>query len=211
LRFLFFIIISISYSFSNNCDTGYVELWEVCYEIETTTKLALEYNHLSGTIPSDIGKLKNLTYLALFNNKLIGEIPKEIGNLTKLNYLDLFNNKLEGEIPKEIGNLINLTFLSLSSNQLSGTIPLEINKLQNLTHLNLNDNNLEGEISIKLDLLEELNLSNNRLDKITDAICGIIDKKKLKYCNLSYNNLCPNNFNTGYPKCILNILEKVKR
>ena len=100
-----------------------VELWGVCYNIETTTYINLSNSGLTGEIPLEIGNLTNLTYLNLSSNELTGEIPPEIGNLTNLTYLDLSSNQLTGSIPLEIGNLTNLTMLWLSNNQLTGSIP----------------------------------------------------------------------------------------
>lgn len=59
-------------------------------------------------------------------NHLSGSIPEEIGNLRKLERLGLFKNNLEGNIPRTIGKLENLKYLDLSFNQLSGSIPIEI-------------------------------------------------------------------------------------
>jgi Leucine-rich repeat (LRR) protein len=44
-------------------------------------------NHLSGRIPSEIGKLTNLTQLAIWDNSLRSTIPTEFGLLTSLNTL----------------------------------------------------------------------------------------------------------------------------
>jgi hypothetical protein len=38
-------------------------------------------NQLSGTIPSELGKLKQLQSLDLHDNNLVGSMPKEICNL----------------------------------------------------------------------------------------------------------------------------------
>ena len=101
-----FLISSLVWS---QCEDFEVELWDVCYDITTTTTLALSNNQLTGEIPSEIGQLTNLTELWLSGNGFTGEIPSEIGNLTNLNYLDLGYNELTGEIPPEIWNLTNLT------------------------------------------------------------------------------------------------------
>lgn len=61
-------------------------------------------NHLTGSIPSQLGNLTNLTCLALGNNQLSGSIPYQIGNLNKLSWLILNNNQLNGEIPLSLIN-----------------------------------------------------------------------------------------------------------
>ena len=40
-----------------------VELWDVCYNIAETDSLDLEFNQLSGSIPSAIGQLTKLEAL----------------------------------------------------------------------------------------------------------------------------------------------------
>jgi len=89
-----------------DCNSEYVELWDVCYNIEETTSLSLVLNTLTGEIPSEIGNLTNLIYLNLSYNQLTGSIPSSIGNLTNLEELSLKMNLLTGEIPQEVCDLI---------------------------------------------------------------------------------------------------------
>ena len=100
-----------------------VTLWGEVYSVETTTYLRLDYNQLTGSIPSEIGNLTNLTYLDLLSNQLTGSIPSEIGNLTNLVWLSLNHNQLTGSIPVEIGYLSNVYKAYLNDNQLTGLIP----------------------------------------------------------------------------------------
>ena len=92
-------------------DCAGVILWNICYDIEETTKLDLYNSGLSGEIPREIGKLTNLTQLNLSYNKLTGSIPSEILNLTNLSQLNLSSNQLTGSFPPGILNLTNLTEL----------------------------------------------------------------------------------------------------
>jgi len=170
--------------------------------------LYLQYNQLSGEIPSWIGNLTNLTYLDLSYNAstggLSGEIPSEIGNLTSLNVLNLQSNRLTGEIPSWIGNLTNLTQLYLYSNLLTGEIPPEIGSLTNLSSLVLSNNQLTGEIPQEVcDLIESNNwisswsfegsiLAGNNLINTCEQV-SIIDET----LPITYNlyNAYPNPFN----------------
>ena len=95
------------------------------------TRLVLQVNLLSGSIPVELGNLSNLTQLNLGRNQLSGSIPAELGNLSNLIVLSLQVNHLSGSIPVELGNLSELTRLDLRINELSGSLP------QNLTSLNL--------------------------------------------------------------------------
>jgi len=84
----------------------------------------LDFNALTGTIPSILGALPNLQFLQLRNNTLTGTIPSEFGAQTSLDYLKLDYNSLTGSIPAELldKNFIDLTFYG---NQISNLIPIE--------------------------------------------------------------------------------------
>ena len=126
------------------CSTGHV------------TGLDLRNNLLSGSIPSELDKLKYLQTLILFCNQLNGSIPQEIGKLTTLQSLALSVNYLSGDIPQELGDLINLQLLNFGRNQLSGNIPPELGNLTNLQYLNLQSNQLSGNIPSELGSLSNL-------------------------------------------------------
>ena len=108
------------------------------------TRLQLDENNLSGSIPPALGDLSNLTILWLSDNALSGPIPSELGNLSKLRTLSLDDNALSGSIPSELGDLSNLEILWLGGNELSGSIPSELGDLSNLGSLHLDDNALSG-------------------------------------------------------------------
>ena len=119
-------------------------------------ELELFWNHLSGSIPTELGNLVNLRSLSAGQNELSGSIPKELGQLGSLTGLDLWDNQLTGTIPPELGNLASLGFLNLSGNQLSGAIPVELGNLVNLWLLNLGGNDIEGSIPVDLGYLVNL-------------------------------------------------------
>ena len=108
------------------------------------TDLVLQSKGLSGTIPTDLTKLKHLVRLYLDSNNLSGGIPAELGSLGKLERLGLTDNRLTGTIPTELGNLSELRFLYLSGNSLEGSIPVELENLTKLISLWLGANNLSG-------------------------------------------------------------------
>jgi small GTP-binding protein len=133
-------------------------------QLKNLTVLLLSHNQL-GTLPAEIGQLTNLTVLYLGGNQLIS-LPAEIWQLKNLTGLILGDNPLRS-LPAEIGQLRNLTKLDLRRNQLSG-LPAEIGKLTNLTELDIHRNQLSllpAEIG-QLTKLTELSLSNNQFSSL---------------------------------------------
>ncbi|KAG6694918.1 hypothetical protein I3842_09G070900 [Carya illinoinensis] len=74
--------------------------------------LLLQNNHLSGSIPPDIGKLSELQTLDISNNRFDGEIPGSMGYLTHLSYLSGLKDKLSSTIPSHFNILFSLTICS---------------------------------------------------------------------------------------------------
>ncbi|XP_026432391.1 probable leucine-rich repeat receptor-like protein kinase At1g35710 [Papaver somniferum] len=130
----------------------------------------LDFNNLkslTGTIPTELGKLSHLTTLFLNSNQLKGSIPASFQNLRKLNRLFLNDNLLSGTVPTNIfRHMSSLTELDFSENQLSGGIPSSIDKLVSLKRLELHHNNFSGSIPSTIGNLKNLAyliLSNNQI------------------------------------------------
>ncbi|VAI93585.1 unnamed protein product [Triticum turgidum subsp. durum] len=102
--------------------------------------------NLTGPIPPELGKLKNLDTLFLLWNRLSGEIPTELGELQSLQSLDLSVNDLAGEIPASLAKLTHLRLLNLFRNHLRGGIPGFVAELPDLEVLQLWENNLTGSL-----------------------------------------------------------------
>ena len=114
------------------------------------------FNSLTGPIPPELGELKKLEVLWLDSNYLSGNIPPEFGGLESLQTVFLDGNQLTGPIPPELGNIPLLYKLHLGHNKLSGPIPPELGKPPALSKLYLNDNQLEGPIPAELGSLTGL-------------------------------------------------------
>ncbi|KAI4297406.1 hypothetical protein L6164_037298 [Bauhinia variegata] len=59
-------------------------------------------NLLTGSIPAEIGQLRDLKILSMAVNNLWGTIPSTISNISTLEGISLSYNSLKGNIPKEI-------------------------------------------------------------------------------------------------------------
>ncbi|KAK9224600.1 hypothetical protein WN943_009635 [Citrus x changshan-huyou] len=122
-----------------------------------------------GTIPPEIGNLKNLIELNVGSNSLIGPIPSALGSLTNLSNLDLSSNKLSGKIPPEIAGMKNLTWLDLSNNNIKGSIPGEITELSRLDYLDLSSNKLSGQVPFSNEQLSSVYIVRLSPNK---GLCG---------------------------------------
>lgn len=83
----------------------------------TTEELNLSHNNLTGALPAEIKKLKNLKKLDISYNRMTG-LPAELGQLFNLESLDVSHNQLTG-LPYELGNLKKLKTLNVSGNNYS--------------------------------------------------------------------------------------------
>ena len=107
-------------------------------------------NNLQGSLPAQLGDLRNLETLILYDNALTGTIPPELGQLSMLQTLDLASNQLTGPLPPELGQLNNLQKLQLENNRLSGAVPPELGNLASVETLWLMGNQLQGRLPDEL-------------------------------------------------------------
>ena len=158
------------------------------YGVETNgsgrvTRLSLQNNQLSGTIPPGLGQLTQLEALDLVRNQLSGPIPPGLSSLTNLQELWLAFNQLSGAIPHELGQLTHLRTLFLRDNRLSGTIPIELSQLGQLQELTVSNNQLSGAIPPGLDGLTQLrvlSLGRNQLSgTIPPGLGGLLNLEGL--------------------------------
>ena len=134
------------------------------------SRLSLNRNNLTGSIPPSLGNLANLERLHLYQNNLTGSIPPSLGNLANLERLNLSQNNLTGSIPPSLGNLANLERLHLYQNNLTGSIPPSLGNLANLEWLGLFENNLTGSIPPSLGNLANLEWLGLYRNNLTGSI-----------------------------------------
>lgn len=78
---------------------------------------------LTGTIPQEIGFLRELYFLGAESSGITGRIPVDIlMNMSSLQTLQLMRNKFIGGVSRDFSNLTMLTSLDLTENYLTGTI-----------------------------------------------------------------------------------------
>jgi len=116
----------------------------------------LAKKRLVGTLPTEIGLSTDFDgYIDLRGNSISGTIPTQIGKLRKLKGLFLNINSFSGTIPTELGNLLSAEGIKLHRNHLSGTVPSEFGRLDGLlcqtacgwrSGLDLHWNHLTGTI-----------------------------------------------------------------
>ena len=113
--------------------------------------MPFENNRLQGTIPSSIGKCKNLNLLNLSQNNLSGPIPKQLFAISSLsNSLNLALNFFIRSLPSEVGNLVHLAELAISENKLTGEIPSNLSSCTSLEYLYMEGNFFLGVIPASL-------------------------------------------------------------
>jgi len=142
----------------------------------------VSFNYLSGTIPTEVGKVRNLRSWNMADNAFSGSIPTQIaylgnalgygydnGGLQGLTSIDLSHNNLTGIIPSQIAYLENLESLDLSNNPSLGApaggnlalnpgIPTQLGLLGRLVNLNINHCGFSGTIPTQIGDLSRLSM-----------------------------------------------------
>ncbi|XP_074311944.1 putative LRR receptor-like serine/threonine-protein kinase At1g06840 isoform X5 [Silene latifolia] len=154
----------------------------------------LDNNSFSGQLPSELSQLKNLVHLLLDNNNFSGNLPSQFYALSKLEILQLDNNHFDGaEIPESYQNLSSLVKLSLRNCSLGGTLP-DFSQMPFITYIDMSWNMLTGSIpSNKLSAnITTIDLSNNKLDGlIPESFSYLPSLQMLSLANNSLNGSVP--------------------
>ncbi|KAK7837815.1 receptor-like protein eix2 [Quercus suber] len=192
------------------------------------TKLFLQSNLFSGTIPSNISDLMpSLQYLDLSENHLCGKIPLSILKIKHLNILVLRRNNLSGELPHHWNeSQMGLRVVDISHNNICGKILSSMGFLGNLSILVLSNNNLSGEIPSSLQnfSIVSMDFGGNRLSGNlpswiesdifmlrlrSNLFNGIIPKKWCNLYKLHILDIAQNNLSGDIPNCFNNFIALV--
>ncbi|KAK9230233.1 hypothetical protein WN944_023200 [Citrus x changshan-huyou] len=125
-------------------------------------------NKLTGALPHQLLSITTLTLsLDLSNNLLNGSLPLQVGNLKNLVKLDISGNQFSGVIPVTLSACVSLEYLNISRNFFHGIIPLSLSSLKSIKEFNVSSNNLSGlipEFLKNLSFMEFLDLSYNHFE-----------------------------------------------
>lgn len=164
-------------------------------ETKRVIGLILATNNLTGTIPSEIGLMKELSFLDLSHNNLTGPLPGSIINCENLSTLIITNNHISGILPDSLLTIKNLTSLAMNNNIIEGTLPSVINVNSMLSSISIANNKLIGTIPgsfLSLPNLISLDLSNNILE-------GPLPSEYASN-NIQYLNFSNNKFSGPFPR-----------
>lgn len=157
--------------------------------------LNLAGNHLTGSIPSEVGNLLRLQRFRANVNELTGTIPTEVGQLTELQLFSVGRNQLTGNIPSEFGMMSAMGSINISQNKLFGPIPPEIGDIPSLVDLNLQDNALTGQVPTEfgnLVTLQTLEIGSNSFSgEVPWQVCELGGVTELQAdCHLMQCDCC---------------------
>lgn len=152
------------------------------------TVLDLSSNDFGGTLPSEMGFLKNLRVMNVSRNFLHGNMPVNISRCRKLQLLYVSDNMFTGSIPVELGLLSELRSLRLNNNNFTGKLSASLGNLSKLEYFYLHENDLQGGVPAELGGLTSLILLSFRQDNFTGSIpASIFNISTLQIVDLSIN------------------------
>lgn len=184
-------------------------------KLSNLENIALGYNAMTGTLPTEVGKCTQLQTLFLASTessgtKIRGTIPTSIGTLQALRNFNLELQLFTGGIPSEIGFLSNLEEVVLYSNLFEkSNLPTEIGALTSLTHLDIAKTGLTGSIPSEFGLLSSLDLcqlENNKLTGIIPTEFGMLNLAVLDLRSNELSGRIPSEFgtfNSSWPYSLL--------
>uniref|UniRef100_A0A0E0IEB0 Leucine-rich repeat-containing N-terminal plant-type domain-containing protein n=1 Tax=Oryza nivara TaxID=4536 RepID=A0A0E0IEB0_ORYNI len=145
-----------------------------------------------GPIPSSFAKLCHLQFLFISGTSISGSIPDFLVK-TNLSALSITNSKLNGSIPESLSLLPNLRTLTplishtTSSSAINPSFLFDIAKP--MAKIDLSWNRLEFDMT-KVRFPHHLNYLDLSHNSIKGRVAKSLKDINLKFCNVSYNELC---------------------
>ncbi|KAJ0061338.1 hypothetical protein NL108_015848 [Boleophthalmus pectinirostris] len=136
-----------------------------------TSILTVQFTNVSAVAESHLRRVPNLRELHLFSNRIRNLSPHLLRGLPKLRTLDLTDNKL-AILPADVFSHAPLETLVLKNNQIETVGEDWLSENGALTWLDLSGNRLAkipASLFRKLPNLDNLDLPNNRLEKIAET------------------------------------------
>jgi len=169
-------------------------------------ELHLQGNLLNGSVPAELGELKNIRIIDVSLNALDGPMFPWSAPLLTLQGLFLSNNHLNDIIPAEIGRILpNIAVLNLSSNAFMASLPPSLLCSKSLNHLDVSDNNLSGEILLSCPGYEESLCSLVFFNASSNHLSGSLDGSILNFRQLSTLDIHNNSLTGSLPSVLSNL------
>ncbi|CDP11109.1 unnamed protein product [Coffea canephora] len=175
-----------------------LKVLRLSHNILTTTKwlnnstslevLELRGNALSGSIPSNLGKLSSWEYLDISENKLTGTLPKSLGQLSKLEKVFVWNGVFLREISTFSVNIIFNYFFILHTSNLSAMCKLD-SACPIYDILDLGSWRLGPQFPTWLQSQKNLDVLNLFSTGILDTILPWLFSASINYVDLYHNQL----------------------
>ncbi|CAI5488318.1 unnamed protein product, partial [Closterium sp. Naga37s-1] len=146
-------------------------------------------NQISGPLPDGIGALTNLYQLYLYDNQLEGPIPSSFTQLTALTLIELQYNRITGPLPDNLGSASKLIALRAGNNLISGSLPSTLTDITNLRFIELGSNDLSGTIPANLGTLTTLSTLDLSRNKISGSLPDHWTAPNLYLMDISNNQL----------------------
>ena len=178
------------------------------HAVKNLTVIDLSYNELSGTLPTELGLLRNADEFLLDHNLLQGRVPTELGLLGSgaASKINLGVNPLSGVLPTELKSLSNLEYLGVGQTNIEGTLPPLASSLQILHaeysaisgHLTARVVAADGSLVSDLQLLRSVSFSGSSLSGTLPSELGVEWLTRATFAATSISGTIPSQL--GHPK-----------
>jgi hypothetical protein len=110
---------------------------------------ALQWNALTGTIPSSLGSWTNAISIDFAVNELDGTLPSIVGAWARLEKL-FISSILRGTLPASIGNWRLIQTVHMNLNAFKGALPSSIGRWVKVEGFEINTNTSSGTIPVSI-------------------------------------------------------------